>query len=136
MTDEVNLPLWAEIAVGALVLGGSIIALLGSLGLMRLKSYFERVHAPSIIATMGCWLIMWATFVFFTATGQGFALHALLIAVFIALTVPITTIFLMRAALFRARRTGRSVPPSISRIVANAPLSEEDVAEETKSSKS
>ena len=129
MTQEVDLPLWAEIAVGALVLGGAIIALLGSLGLMRLKSYFERVHAPSIIATMGCWLIMWATFVFFTATGEGFALHALLIAVFIALTVPITTIFLMRAALFRARRAGRDVPPSISRIVANAPVSEENAAQ-------
>ena len=135
MSGEINLPLWAEIAVGALVLAGSIVALLGSMGLVRLKSYFERVHAPSIIATMGCWLIMWATFVFFTATGEGLALHALLIAVFIALTVPITTIFLMRAALFRARRAGRNVPPSISRIVPNAPLSQEDVEEEANVSK-
>lgn len=119
--NEITLPLWAEILIAVLVLSGSIIALLGSIGLMRLKSYFERVHAPSIIATMGCWLIMWATFVFFSATGQGLALHALLIAVFIAVTVPITTIFLMRAALFRARRAGRDVPPSISRIVPNEP---------------
>lgn len=119
--NEVALPLWAEVLIAALVLGGATIALLGSLGLVRLKSYFERVHAPSIIATMGCWLIMWATFVFFTATGQGLALHALLIAVLIAVTVPITTIFLMRAALFRARRAGRDVPPSVSRIVPNEP---------------
>lgn len=119
--NDVVLPLWAEILIAVLVLSGSIIALLGSIGLMRLKSYFERVHAPSIIATMGCWLIMWATFVFFSATGQGLALHALLIAVFIAVTVPITTIFLMRAALFRARRAGRDVPPSISRVVPNEP---------------
>ncbi|ANY62166.1 Na+/H+ antiporter subunit G [Comamonas aquatica] len=123
--NEVPLPLWAEVLIAALVLGGATIALLGSLGLLRLKSYFERVHAPSIIATMGCWLIMWATFVFFTATGQGLALHALLIAVFIAVTVPITTIFLMRAALFRARRAGRDVPPSVSRIVPNEPQHEE-----------
>ena len=126
--NEVVLPLWAEIAVGVLVLGGAVVALLGSMGLVRLKSYFERVHAPSIIATMGCWLIMWATFVFFTATGQGLALHALLIAVFIAVTVPITTIFLMRAALFRARRAGRDVPPSISRVVPNQPQPEESEA--------
>ena len=57
--NEVPLPLWAEMLIAALVLGGATIALLGSLGLLRLKSYFERVHAPSIIATMGCWLIMW-----------------------------------------------------------------------------
>jgi len=123
--NEISLPLWAEVLIAVLVLGGAIIALLGSVGLMRLKSYFERVHAPSIIATMGCWLIMWATFVFFSATGQGLALHALLIAVFIAVTVPITTIFLMRAALFRARRAGREVPPSVSRIVPNDPLRQE-----------
>ncbi|MEG2280455.1 MAG: monovalent cation/H(+) antiporter subunit G, partial [Comamonas sp.] len=119
--NEVQLPMWAEILIAILVLGGATIAFLGSLGLMRLKSYFERVHAPSIIATMGCWLIMWATFVFFSATGKGLALHALLIAVFIAVTVPITTIFLMRAALFRARRAGRDVPPSVSRVVPNQP---------------
>ena len=133
--NEITLPLWAEVIIALLVLGGSIIALLGSLGLMRLKSYFERVHSPSIIATMGCWLIMWATFVFFSATGKGLALHALLIAVFIAVTVPITTIFLMRAALFRARRAGRDVPPSISRIVRNEPQTEASATAESESSK-
>lgn len=125
---EVVLPLWAEIMIAVLTLGGATVALMGSLGLMRLKSYFERVHAPSIIATLGCWLIMWATFVFFSATGEGWALHALLIAVFIAVTVPITTIFLMRAALFRARRTGRDVPPSLSHIVPNEPQAEAEIA--------
>lgn len=132
---EVFLPLWAEIMIAVLVLGGATIALLGSLGLVRMKSYFERVHAPSIIATMGCWLIMWATFVFFSATGEGWALHALLIAVFVAVTVPITTIFLMRAALFRARRAGRDVPPSISRIVPNAPQRAEEPDPSTEDSK-
>lgn len=126
---EVLLPLWAEVLIGVLVLAGATIALLGSVGLLRLRSYFERVHAPSIVATMGCWLIMWATFVFFSATGHGFALHALLIAVFIAVTVPITTIFLMRAALFRARRAGRDVPPSISNIVPNEPVPEAEAVQ-------
>ena len=123
--NEAPLPLWSEVLIAVLVLGGATIALLGSIGLLRLKSYFERVHAPSIIATMGCWLIMWATFVFFSVSGRGLALHALLIAVFIAVTVPITTIFLMRAALFRARRAGRDVPPSVSRLVPNEPQPEE-----------
>ena len=123
--NETILPLWAEILIAALVLGGAIIALLGSIGLLRLNSYFERVHAPSIIATMGCWLIMWATFVFFSVTNQGWPLQTLLIAVFIAMTVPITTIFLMRAALFRARRVGQDVPPSVSSYVPNEPQPEE-----------
>mgnify|MGYP003542412728 FL=1 len=109
------LPLWAEITIAALVLTGATIALLGSWGLLRLKTYFERVHAPSIIATMGCWCIMLGTIVYFSLQGQGLALHALLIALFVAITVPVTNIFLMRAALFRARRAGNDVPPSLSR---------------------
>ena len=114
MTDAA-LPLWAEITIAAMVLTGATIALLGSWGLLRLKTYFERVHAPSIIATMGCWCIMYGTIVYFSLQGQGLALHALLIALFVAITVPVTNIFLMRAALFRARREGNDVPPSLSR---------------------
>ena len=114
MTDAA-LPLWAEITIAAMVLTGATIALLGSWGLLRLKTYFERVHAPSIIATMGCWCIMLGTIVYFSLQGQGLALHALLIALFVAITVPVTNIFLMRAALFRARRAGNDVPPGLSR---------------------
>ena len=114
MTDAA-LPLWAEITIAAMVLTGATIALVGSWGLLRLKTYFERVHAPSIIATMGCWCIMLGTIVYFSLQGQGLALHALLIALFVAITVPVTNIFLMRSALFRARRAGNDVPPSLSR---------------------
>ena len=129
----VDLPLWAQILVAALVSLGALIALMGSLGLLRLKSYFERVHAPSIIATMGCWLIMHATWIYFSVSGQGFVMHSVLIAIFVAVTVPITTIFLMRAALFRSRRSGEDVPPTLSNLVRNEPLDEEEVEDaETK----
>ena len=129
MTPETTLPLWCQILVAALALGGAIIAFLGSMGLWRLGSYFERVHAPSIIATMGCWLIMHATWIYFSVSGQGFVMHSVLIAIFIAVTVPITTIFLMRAALFRSRRAGENVPPTLSNLVLNEPLEEEEAAE-------
>jgi len=112
------LPLWLDIAISAAVLCGAVIAFIGSLGLLRLKTYFERVHAPSIIATMGCWCIMHASLAYFSVQ-QGFlAMHVLLIALFVAVTVPITSIFLMRAALFRARRTGKPVPASLSRMTS------------------
>lgn len=120
MTEAV-LPIWAQVVVGLLVVFGAFIALLGALGLVRLKSYFERVHSPSIIATLACWCIMYATVLFFSVLEQRLALHALLIAVFISVTAPITTIFLMRAALFRARRTGQDVPASVSSVVPSDP---------------
>ena len=110
-----DLPLWLDISVSLLVLAGAAIAFLGSLGLLRLKSYFGRVHAPAIIATMACWCVMHATLLYFSMVGEGLAVHALLIALFVAVTVPVTNIFLMRAALFRARRMGEAVPANLSR---------------------
>src|SRR3989344_6086436 len=89
-------------------------------GLLRLPTFFERVHAPAIIATLGCWLIMHGTVLYFSVADRSLALHALLIAVFVAITVPIMSIFLMRAALFRARQMGLDVPPSLSQPKASA----------------
>ncbi len=114
MTGNV-LPLWLEAIVAILVLLGAFLALLGSLGLLRLQTFFERVHAPAIIATVGCWCIVHATVIYFSVADGEAALHALLIAGFVAITVPVTAIFLIRAALFRARQSGqRNVPPPLS----------------------
>lgn len=119
-TAAAVLPLWLEIIVALLVLAGAGLALLGSTGLLRLPTFFERVHAPAIIATLGCWLIMHGTVLYFSVADRSLALHALLIAVFVAITVPIMSIFLMRAALFRARQMGLNVPPSLSQPKASS----------------
>jgi multicomponent K+:H+ antiporter subunit G len=113
----IDLPLWAEIIVAVLVLAGAGLTLLGSIGLLRLPTFFERVHVPAIIATLGCWCVMWGTVLFFSIQQGELAVFPILIAVFIAITVPIPTIFLMRASLFRARQMDKDVPPSVSRIV-------------------
>ena len=116
-----TLPLWAQVAIAALVLAGAALALLGSIGLLRLPTFFERVHAPAIIATSASWCVMWGCVLFFSLQQHAPALYPLLIAVFLALTAPITTIFLMRASLFRARQAGQAVPPSVSRAAPSAP---------------
>ena len=53
------LPLWLEIIVALLVLAGAGLALLGSTGLLRLPTFFERVHAPAIMAR--CCTSRWPT---------------------------------------------------------------------------
>lgn len=65
------LPLWAEITVAALVLSGALVALLGSFGLLRLRSFFERIHAPAIIATLGCWCVMYGALLYFSFAATG-----------------------------------------------------------------
>ena len=124
------LPLWAEITIAALVLCGAAIALLGSVGLLRLPSFFERVHAPAMIATLGCWCIMHGAVLYFSVRGGGVAVHLLLIAVFIAITVPITTLILARTDLFRRRQRSDPNMPTPLGLRPNNP-SENSVPPET-----
>ncbi|CAN5668658.1 monovalent cation/H(+) antiporter subunit G [soil metagenome] len=109
------LPLWAEIVTAVFVVVGAGFAAVGSFGLVRLPTFFRRIHAPTIGATLGVWCMTFATVVYFSVQGGNLFLHALLIAVFVALTAPVTTIFLMRAALFRERQKGGAVPPASKR---------------------
>ncbi len=110
-----QLPLWAELLVSLLVLTGSLLALIGSFGLVRLHGFFQRIHAPTLVTTLGLWCIVLATMTYFSVHSEKLFLPGLLIPFFIALTTPITTIFLMRAALFRARLAAQpSVPPTVS----------------------
>ena len=61
MNPYEGFPLWAELLVSGLVLLGSLLALIGSFGLVHLKSFFQRIHAPTLVATMGMWCITLAT---------------------------------------------------------------------------
>lgn len=103
-------PAWVDALTALLVVVGALAALLGSFGVLRLKGFFQRVHAPTLGATLGTWGFTFATAVQASfERGQPY-LHALLITVFIALTAPVTTVFMMRAAVFRARMRGEEIP--------------------------
>ncbi len=106
------LPLWAEIITAVFAVLGAAFAAIGSFGLVRLPDFFSRIHSPTLGATVGVWCVTIATIVYFSVQGFSLFLHAILITLFIALTAPVTTIFLMRAALFRERQKGGDVPPA------------------------
>ena len=107
------LPLWAEIITAVFAVLGAALAPIGSYGLVRLPTFFRRIHAPTLGATVGAWCLTVATIAYFSVQGFSLFLHAMLIVLFIVLTAPITTIFLMRAALFRERQKGNAeVPPA------------------------
>jgi multicomponent K+:H+ antiporter subunit G len=106
------LPLWAEVLTAVFALVGAAFAAIGSFGLVRVPTFFRRIHAPTLGATLGVWCVTLATVIYFSVQGRDLFLHALLIALFVALTAPVTTIFLMRAALFRERQKKGDVPPA------------------------
>ena len=88
--NAVVLPMWLELIVAALVLAGAGVALVGSIGLLRLSSFFERVHAPALIATLGCWCILLGTVLCFSVLDSAFAVRAWLVASTPDLTSPST----------------------------------------------
>jgi multicomponent K+:H+ antiporter subunit G len=109
------LPLWAEILTAGFAVLGAAFAAIGSFGLVRLPTFFRRIHPPTLGATLGVWSITLATVIFFSVQSASLFLHAVLIALFVALSAPVTTIFLMRAALFRERLKGGKVPSADAR---------------------
>lgn len=114
-------PAWVDALTAVLVLTGASFALIGSFGLARLKSFYQRIHAPTLGSTLGTWSLSLATALQFTFTREEPFARALLIGVFFAVTIPVTTIFLMRAALFRDRNARRPVPEVLTRPVPPEP---------------
>ncbi|MGD9507074.1 MAG: monovalent cation/H(+) antiporter subunit G [Geminicoccaceae bacterium] len=103
MSELSELPPWAAIVTAMLVLLGAGITLIGSLGLLRLKSFYERVHAPTLGTTLGTGCIVLASMICFSALQTRPVLHEILIAVLVTVTTPVTLMILVRAALFRDR---------------------------------
>jgi multicomponent K+:H+ antiporter subunit G len=93
--------LWVDVLVSALLVGGAAITLIGACGLLRLRTFYERVHAPTLGTTLGTIFVTAASMIYFFALGHRFVLHELLIACFVTVTTPITLLVLIRAARFR-----------------------------------
>ena len=112
MIQAPDLPLWAALLTALLVLSGAIVTLIGALGLLRLGNFYDRVHAPTLGATVGTMLILLASMLCFSVLGGRFVIHEILIGLFLSVTTPVTLMLLVRAAVHRDLVEGRvSLPP-------------------------
>ncbi len=117
MTPLADLPLWAALVVAALVLLGAGLCLIGSVGLIRLTTFYQRVHAPTLGTTLGAGSILLASMLCFSLLESRPVLHEILIAAFVTVTTPVTLMLLVRAALYRDRigeGSGEAPPPRSS----------------------
>ncbi|MBX3536813.1 MAG: monovalent cation/H(+) antiporter subunit G [Chelatococcus sp.] len=103
MNNLAALPAWAALLTAFLVLLGSALALTGNIGLLRFGSFYERVHAPTLGATLGMASILVASIVCFSALQTRPVVHEILIGVFVTITTPVTLMLLVQATLYRDR---------------------------------
>ena len=102
MMEATTLPAWMTLLVALLIVAGAGLALTGSIGLLRLPSFFQRIHAPTLGTTLGAGTILIASMLFFTAATSTPALGEVLIAVCLLVTTPISFIVLAMATRQRA----------------------------------
>jgi multicomponent K+:H+ antiporter subunit G len=107
------LPLWVEVVVALLLVASGVFALIGGIGLVRLKDFFQRMHPPALASTLGSWCLALASAIHASVTEGRLQLHAWAIVVLLSITLPVTTAVLARAALFRLREAGADVPPPL-----------------------
>jgi multicomponent K+:H+ antiporter subunit G len=108
-----NPPPVAEIVVALLLLASGIVVLVAALGLAHLPDFFVRLHAPALASTLAAWIVALASIVHFSTRGAGPGLHVWLVIIVLSVTAPVTTMVLMRAALFRRRQSGEPLPPPL-----------------------
>ena len=97
----IDVPVIVAALVALLVLLGAALALIGSLGLLRLPTFYERVHPPTMGATLGVGFTLAASMLLFSVLESRPVLHEIVIGVFMVVTTPVTYMLLVRAALHR-----------------------------------
>jgi multicomponent K+:H+ antiporter subunit G len=104
-----------DLLVSALLLAGGGFALVGALGLLRLRDFYMRLHAPTKASTLGLGGLLIASMLHFGWTGGRLVIHELLVTLFVFMTAPISAHLLVRAALGRETALRPRVPDPAAR---------------------
>lgn len=108
MNGIAQLPGWAALIVSLLLIVGSSIVLIGALGLVRLRTFYQRIHGPAITVSLGAGSLLLASMLYFTVARSRPVVHEMIITVFVLLTAPVVSIMIMRAAVYRDLRARKA----------------------------
>jgi multicomponent K+:H+ antiporter subunit G len=103
-----DIPMWAAVPAAVLLIVGGLCTVIGSLGLLRLPTFFARMHGPSMGSTLGLGCVLFASMLLASAVRGRPVVHEIIITLFMVTTAPITAMLLVRAA---AKRPKDPPPP-------------------------
>ncbi len=105
---------WLQLVIALIVLAGAVFTLVGTVGLVRWASFYQRIHAPTLGSSLGAALILLGSSLHASIIMGRPVLHEVLVLVFILVTTPVTLMLLARAALYRDRAEGNPNVPVAS----------------------
>jgi len=88
-----------ELLLVLLLATGCFFTFLGAFSLVKLSSFFRRIHGPTKASTLGVGCILLASIAYHIRYGTGLHPRELLITVFLFLTAPVAAHLMSRAAL-------------------------------------
>ncbi|MCA3178982.1 MAG: Na+/H+ antiporter subunit G [Burkholderiales bacterium] len=113
------MPFVVELIASLLMIAGGGFALVGAIGLVRLRDLYMRLHAPTKASTLGVGGALLASMLVFGWTGQRVVIHELLITAFVFLTAPIAAHLLVKSALEREPLRRPPVPEGDAQLSAS-----------------
>ncbi len=99
-----DLPIWLAIIIAILLIISGIVTIIGSFGLLNLKTFYERMHAPTMGMTLGVFCVVISATIMASFLQSRPIVHEILICVFLVLTAPVTAILLMQSAIHRNKK--------------------------------
>ncbi len=96
-----EMPLVLEVVITLFLVAGAIVALIGSIGLARLKDFYMRLHGPTKASTLGVGCILVASLLYFSYLKGGVSVQEALITLFLFVTAPVSAHMMAKAALHR-----------------------------------
>lgn len=97
----VEAPIIIAIGIAFFLVFGSVLTLLGAIGMLRFGSFYQRLHMPTLATSWGCASVVVATIVYGCLIKHHQVFYMILLSVFVAITTPVTLMLLSRAAMHR-----------------------------------
>ncbi|EJF83393.1 monovalent cation/proton antiporter, MnhG/PhaG subunit [Bartonella elizabethae Re6043vi] len=99
MKDDASLVV--AIAVTVFLILGSGLTLIGTIGLVRLPTFYKRLHMLSLSTSWGAGSILVASFLYSIFVDHHFVFHEFLLVIFLLVTIPVASMLVSQAAAYR-----------------------------------